>query len=63
MVRHELYRFHMDVLLTFKPKTNKDPAPSDKLFANAKDEITDFVQCDESHIAILLNTKKVILID
>ena len=62
LVNDDLHRFDIEVLKTFKRDKSKRPTPSEK-FYSSKQPITDFAQCDESNIAILLNSVSIAVID
>ncbi len=56
VLRNELVRVELNVVKVFQPEKHGRPCPSDRLITS-KINIIDFVQCDESHIAVMMITK------
>jgi len=62
VVKNELIRFDIEVLKQTKPEKGGRPAPHDKVYTS-KTYITDIVQCDEGHIAVLQNASYITVLD
>lgn len=61
-IKNELMRFDLEVLKACKPDNRGKPSPHDRIFVS-KTCITDVVQCDQSHIAVLQNSSYITVLD